>query len=99
MADTSLAGTTTRIERGIRLFAERRHLIERTTANSYKVPSCTSDEVYLVCLDLRSCTCPDHPAAKAINQRCKHVTACQLVKEHRRELRRLAKRERSKSRG
>ncbi len=56
---------TTRVQRGIQLHRERGAEIERTTANTYKVPSCTGEDSYLVFLDLRCCTCPDHRRAKA----------------------------------
>ena len=97
MADTSLARGSTRIERGIQLWLTRRDEIKRVKADVYRVPSCSSDERYLVWTDLKACSCPDHPRAKAQRMRCKHYVAASLAKMHRRELREIAKKERSKS--
>ncbi len=87
---------TTRVERGIVLWTTRRDEIKRLSADVYSVPSCTNDGRYTVNTDLRFCTCPDHARAKAQGARCKHVHAAILCKQHRRELRSIAKAERAK---
>ncbi|MDP9477206.1 MAG: hypothetical protein M3R38_16265 [Actinomycetota bacterium] len=79
MDTTSVATTTTRLQRGVRLFLERGFEIERTTANTYRVPSCSGEGSYLVYLDLRCCTCPDHRNAKAAGERCKHFHAAGIA--------------------
>ena len=94
MADASLSRGSTRITRGVELFLTRRHEIHRIKADVYSVPSCSSSERYTVWTDLRACTCPDHPRAKAEGTRCKHLFAALLAKMHRRELREIAKKER-----
>ena len=75
MDSTTVPAKTTRLQRGIALFHDRGAEIERTTANTYRVPSCTGEGHYIVYLDLRACTCPDHRAAKASGERCKHFHA------------------------
>ncbi|MDP9476507.1 MAG: hypothetical protein M3R38_12635 [Actinomycetota bacterium] len=79
MDTTSVAPTTTRLQRGVRFFLERGEEIERTTANTYRVPSCSNEGSYLVYLDLRACTCPDHRSAKASGERCKHFHAAGIA--------------------
>ncbi len=79
MIDQSVPNRTTRLQRGIRLFLERGAEIERTTANTYRVPSCTGEGSYLVYLDLRACLCPDHARAKASGERCKHFHAAGIA--------------------
>ena len=86
VAENSVAET--RFERGLRLYLERRDEIERVSTFTWKVPSCSSDETYLVWLDLQACTCLDHKRAKALGVRCKHYTAAYLAHQRRRELRR-----------
>ena len=96
MDTASLAGTT-RVSRGVQLFLDRRHEIHRIKGDVYSVPSCSSEERYTVWTDLRACTCLDHPRAKAEGTRCKHLFAALLAKQHRRELREIARKERTKS--
>ncbi len=86
MDDKSVARTT-RLQRGIRLYREHADEIERTTANTYRVPSCTGEGHYLVYLDLGSCTCPDHERAKAKGERCKHFHAAHIAHCKRRAIR------------
>lgn len=93
----SSASGSTRTERGILLWITRRDEIKRVKAHVYRVPSCTSDEEYIVWTDLKACNCPDHPRAKAQGLRCKHVVAASLTMHHRRELREIAKKEIAKS--
>ncbi len=88
MDKTTVAAKTTRLQRGVRLFAERGHEIERTTANTYRVPSCTGSGSYLVYLDLRACLCPDHRRAKEAGERCKHFHAAYIFAAKRRAARR-----------
>ncbi len=93
MDDTKSSATappSTRLQRGVRLFAERGHEIERTTANTYRVPSCSGTGSYLVYLDLRACLCPDHRRAKAAGERCKHFHAAYIFAAKRRAARRRA---------
>ena len=97
MSEESLARPPTRVSRGVELFLTRRHEIVRVKNDVYRVPSCTSDEEYTVWTDLRACTCPDHPRAKEQGLRCKHLYAALLAKQHRRELREIARKERTKS--
>ena len=80
-----------RLSRGVALFRERGDEIERTDAHTYRVPSSTGEGFYLVYLDLRACTCPDHPAAKAKGARCKHFYAAEIFAAKRRTVRRRAK--------
>jgi predicted nucleic acid-binding Zn finger protein len=93
MATTSLPASreeaTTRVQRGIALYRERADEIERTGIHTYRVPSCTGSGSYTVYSDLRWCTCPDHPRAKAAGERCKHVIATEIVASKRRAARRL----------
>ena len=88
MDTTTVPAKTTRLQRGIALFLERGAEIERTTANTYRVPSCTGEGSYLVYLDLRACLCPDHRAAKAVGERCKHFHAAYVFAAKRRAARR-----------
>ena len=69
----------TRAARGIALHRERAGEITRTTAHTYRVPSCTGEVSYLVYLDLRCCTCPDHRSAKSVGERCKHYHAAYIA--------------------
>jgi hypothetical protein len=88
MTTATIPAKTTRLQRGVRLFLERPGEIERTTANTYRVPSCSGTGSYLVYLDLRCCTCPDHRAAKAAGERCKHFQAAAIAAAKRRAARR-----------
>ncbi len=78
MAEKSVARTT-RIERGVKLYREHAGEIERTTANTYKVPSCTGEGHYVVYFDTASCTCLDHAKAKAKGECCKHFHAAHIA--------------------
>lgn len=88
MDRTTVPHRTTRLQRGVRLHRELGHEIERTTAHTYRVPSCTGEGHYLVWTDMRACTCPDHPKAKAAGERCKHLYAALIVLAKRRAARR-----------
>ncbi len=80
---------TTRVQRGIQLHRERGREIEHIGINTYRVPNCTGGEdSYLVFLDLRCCTCPDHRRAKAAGERCEHFHAVEIVAAKRRAARR-----------
>lgn len=84
-------GRTTRLRRGVRLYREHAREIARTTANTYRVPSCTGEGCYLVHLNLASCSCPDHARAKAAGEWCKHFHAAAIASAKRRvALRRAA---------
>lgn len=96
LAEVSLAGPT-RTSRGVALYLDRRDEIERVGSCAYRVPSCSTEETYLVWLDLRACTCPDHKRAKSQGLRCKHYTAATLAHQHRKELRAMCKREMDRS--
>ncbi|MDP9484530.1 MAG: hypothetical protein M3Q49_01840 [Actinomycetota bacterium] len=86
--DSATAPPTTRLRRGIRLFAERGHEIERIATHTYRVPSCSGVGFYTAYTDLRCCTCADHIRAKAAGERCKHVVAAEIVLAKRRAARR-----------
>ncbi len=88
MPETTIPAKTTRLSRGVRLFRERGHEIERIAAHTYRVPSCTGEGFYTAYTDLRACTCPDHIRAKASGERCKHVVAAEIVLTKRRAARR-----------
>ncbi len=88
MDTTSVQTRITRLQRGITLHRERGDEITRTTAHTYRVPSCTGEGSYLVFLDLRACTCPDHRPAKASGERCKHFHAAYIFAAKRRAARR-----------
>ncbi len=75
MSESSVAKTT-RIERGIALYRERGDEIERTTANTYSVPSCSGETTYVVRLDRGTCECPDH--ARHPELTCKHLSAATI---------------------
>jgi hypothetical protein len=84
-----------RIGRGIKLHREHGAEIERTGIHTYRVPSCTGTGTYTVYADLRCCTCPDHPRAKAAGERCKHYYAVEILISKRRTGRRLERAGRS----
>ncbi|MDP9488233.1 MAG: hypothetical protein M3Q49_21025 [Actinomycetota bacterium] len=88
--DSATAPPSTRLQRGIALHRERGHEIERISAHTYRVPSCTGEGHYTAYTDLRACTCPDHIRAKALGngERCKHVIAAEIVLAKRRAARR-----------
>ena len=77
-----------RLARGVALFRERSAEIEKVDAHTYRVPSSTGEGAYTAFLDLRCCTCPDHPAAKALGARCKHFYAAEIFAAKRRAARR-----------
>ncbi len=79
---------STRVTRGIALHREHGGEIERVGINTYRVPSCTGTGTYTVYTDLRCCSCPDHPRAKAAGERCKHFYAVEIVVSKRRAPRR-----------
>ncbi len=85
---SATAPPTTRLQRGVRLFRERGHEIERLEIHAYSAPSCSGDEKYTVYTDLRCCTCPDHRRAKAAGERCEHVIAVEIGLAKRRAARR-----------
>lgn len=87
MDTTSVPDRTTRLQRGVRLYRERGHEIERIGVHTYRVPSCAGTGFYTVYTDFRACTCPDHVRAKAAGERCKHVTAAEIVLAKRRAIR------------
>lgn len=79
MDNVTVPKPSTRLIRGVRLFLERGAEIERISAHTYRVPSCTGIGTYTAYTDLRCCTCPDHVRAKAAGERCKHVVAAEIV--------------------
>lgn len=83
MATAKTTATTTRAQRGIRLYRDHGHAIERLTANVYSVPSCTGNGHYVADIALGHCTCPDHDRAKALGTVCKHGTAAMIFKAKR----------------
>lgn len=76
--------STTRTQRGIALFLDRRDEIERVAPWTYRVPSCTDRATYTVILSLPYCSCPDHKRAKDLGDVCKHVYAGLLAHAKRR---------------
>ncbi len=88
MSKNTVAAKTTRLQRGVRLYREHGHEIERVEIHTYAVPSCSGDETYTVYTDLRCCTCPDHRRAKAAGERCKHYHAVEIFTAKRRAARR-----------
>lgn len=90
--DTRRIAQTTRAQRGIALFREKRDEIERVAPFTYRVPSCSDRAMYTVILDLGYCSCPDHKAAKALEDVCKHGYAAVLAHaKHRADLARAGK--------
>ncbi|MDP9479905.1 MAG: hypothetical protein M3R38_30295 [Actinomycetota bacterium] len=87
---SATAPPSTRLQRGVRLFNERGHEIERIATHTYRVPSCSGEGAYLVWTDMRACSCPDHKRAKAAGERCKHVHAAEIVLAKGRAARRRA---------
>lgn len=79
MATTSLPQPTTRTERGIKLYRDRHDEIERTGPSTYLVPSCTTDETYMVDVRAGFCLCPDQRRAKDLGEACKHRTAAEIA--------------------
>ena len=74
--DSTTIPKTTRLQRGIRLFADRGHEITRTPGGTYLVPSCSGEGHYVVYLGGFSfCSCPDHRRAAKDGERCKHSHA------------------------
>ncbi len=90
MDTTTVAAKTTRLQRGVRLFAERGHEIKLLELDTYSVPFCVGDGTYTVFLDLACCTCPDHRRAKEAGERCKHFHAAYIFAAKRRAARRRA---------
>lgn len=89
MSNTTIPKTT-RIQRGVRLFRDKGHEIERLEIHTYAVPSCSGNETYTVFTDLSCCTCPDHRAAKTAGEACKHRVAVAVFVAKRRAARRRA---------
>ena len=71
---------TKRCDRGINLYWQHRDSIERTGPSSYLDPSCSSNEMYRVDLELQYCSCPDHQKAKELGVRCKHLVAATIYR-------------------
>lgn len=61
--------------------------IERTAPFTWRVPSCSGSGTYYVYLDILRCSCPDHPRAKELGAKCKHVVAAEIVAAKRRAVR------------
>ncbi len=85
---SATAPPSTRLQRGVRLFRERGHQIERLEIHTYAVPSCSGDETYTVFTDMGCCSCPDHRAAKKAGEACKHRVAVEIFVAKRRAARR-----------
>ena len=90
MDTITVPAKTTRLQRGIRLFADRGHEITRTTGGTYIVPSCAHDgEHYVVYLgEITTCSCPDSRRSKETGEYCKHVHAAGIAAAKRRAARR-----------
>lgn len=75
MIDQSLAHPrTTRAERGLALYREKRGAFERISREreEYIIPSCQRRGEYRVSLATGECECPDHQRS---GERCKHYWA------------------------
>ena len=89
MDTTTVPAKTTRLQRGIRLFADRGHEITRTSGGTYLVPSCSGESHYVVYLgEFAFCSCPDHRRAAKVGEACKHRTAASIAAAKRRAARR-----------
>ncbi len=89
MDTTTVAAKTTRLQRGVRLFHERGHEIERTPGGTYRVPSCSGEASYVVYLgEVTCCSCPDHRRAREAGEFCKHVHAAHIFSAKARAARR-----------
>jgi hypothetical protein len=89
MDTTTVPAKTTRLQRGVRLFAERGHEITRTTGGTYRVPSCSGEASYHVYLgEVTTCSCPDSRRAREAGGFCKHVHAAYIFAAKRRAARR-----------
>lgn len=74
-----------RVLRGLKLFQERGHEIERAPRPaSFYIPSCSGEERYEASLgiddDAPSCSCPDF---RRRQQACKHVYCLEIWTAHR----------------
>ncbi len=78
------AHPSTRVTRGLKLYRDRGHAIERTGPSTYRIPSCFGDGSYLVDVRATFCTCPDHRRAKALGEACKHRIAAEIAHSKRR---------------
>jgi hypothetical protein len=88
MDTTTVTHKTTRLQRGIALYRERGAEIERIGIDTYRAPSCTGEDSYLVFTDMGCCACPDHRAAKKAGEACKHRIAVEVFVAKRRAARR-----------
>ena len=79
MTNRSLPQPTTRTERGIKLYCEHHDEIERTGPSTYRVPSCSGTDSYMVDVRAGFCLCPDHKRAKALGEACKHRSAAEIA--------------------
>ncbi len=78
------AHQSTRVTRGIALADEQEHRINRIYAHTWTVPSCTTDETYIVRTDRGTCDCPDP------DRGCKHLVAVEILASRRRRARKAA---------
>ena len=88
MDNVTVPKPSTRLIRGVRLYLERGHEIERLEIHTYAVPSCSGGGRYTVFTDLRCCTCPDHRRSKEAGEACKHRVAVEVFVAKRRAARR-----------
>ena len=74
-----------RSERGQKLFQTQKHLINRINADTYSVPSCSTDEHYTVDYGERveDCTCIDFGMNRG-EIACKHLAAVAIMHAARR---------------
>ncbi len=72
LTETSVAPTTTREQRGLALYREHGHLIEKVAPDFYLVPSQDGRRFYHVDYREESCDCPDH-AYRGVT--CVHIFA------------------------
>jgi len=78
-SSASRAPTSTREQRGLRLARERAGEIWPcgVASDVWRVPSGSDESVYLVDLDVESCSCEDHRRSGKL---CKHVFAARVVR-------------------
>ena len=79
MTERKSTEPTTRIQRGIRIAAERGAEVVETGAGTYRVPG-SAGATYTVDLDRAYCSCPDH-AKRGFT--CKHIFAAEIVASRR----------------
>ena len=86
--DTASVAKTTRAARGIQLFREYGDSIEVTRGGTYRVPSASGRDAYVVYEQYGFCSCVDSRHARKLGEVCKHFTAARICASKRRAARR-----------